>query len=242
MNLRVSLAAVAAAAVLAGCGGGGTDFLLPPPVNAQAAWQNLYSAERNWTLTSTSSSDGLAYTLNLSLHKGGDLVFPLTGAVGSVRYWDALMTATGKPTTSGRGTQYHDPSTLALMGTQGADAYGNPLCTKANSSVLPPSQTAVGTSGLQAQIVGYSGCDPTSPPSGVTGTVNWSVQSSQGVPYLCTTSLSQEAVGGTYYRETDCFETDANGLIGGRATVRIDSGDVTATGLTATWSVQLSTP
>lgn len=231
MKLRAIAAVLSTVALLTACGGGGDDDdAFPDPVAAAAAWQNLYnSSNRQWSLTGT-GSDNVAYSMSLQLVQGGTQVFPLTGVSTTARHWDSTLTAAGQLPVSGRGTYYLDPASLALVGTQVGD-----VCAQATGSVLPPASTAVGTSGIQAQLTGYLGCN-LSLPTGVTGPMRWAVAQAAGVVYLCTTVTQADSNGNSYFEE-DCFETTPQGQIGSRARVYIQTKTSTTT-----WSLRLTTP
>ncbi|MCA0175675.1 MAG: hypothetical protein LCH73_05210 [Proteobacteria bacterium] len=231
MKLHTIAAALTTALLLAACGGGGSDNAVVDPVAAATAWQNLYSGNRQWALTGT-GSDNLAYTLNLALVSGGAQTFPLTGAATTVRYWDSTLTATGQLPATGRTAYYLDPASLVLAGTQNVTSGA---CAQVTNSVLPPASTAVGTSGVQAQLTGYVGCTP-NPLSGVTGVMRWAVAQELGVSYLCSSVLQSDTIGGSVYEE-DCFETTPQGQIGSRARVYIQIKTTTTV-----WSLQLRTP
>lgn len=239
MTLRTHLtrpaiaALLAVAATLTACGGG-SDPVYADPVNAAAAWQSLYATPRNWNLTGT-GSDGLTYTLALSLAPGGSQTFPLTGNTGNTSRQNTTLTASNGTVLNGTQVYFLDPFNTALQGVQYPLTN---LCTQATNSVLPPASTPVGTSGVQAQLNSYEGCNLATP-VGAVGSLTWGVDYDRtaGVYYFCATANSTDAAG-TKYSERDCFETTAQGQIGARASVYMQS--TTAAGVIWTLGLRSS--
>jgi hypothetical protein len=218
-GLGVWLAAIAAA--MSGCGGGHSSEEPPPSAtyNVDAAYRNLSTAARTFTLTG-SATNGTPLTLTWTIAPvSGAATFPLSN-VPAKRVDSTLQIRSAATTLVDGGQQaYFDASTMNGLGSLRSDG----SCSLATSTTLPTA-ARVGDKGALGSSVVYATCTTTAPVIGrITG--EWSLEQVGATVFLCAHSTLEDAAGAPVSQEMDCVEIDPAGTVGTRARI-----DVTVNG------------
>jgi hypothetical protein len=213
---RLGASTAALLAVLAGCGGGGGDAPAPDPVvtyNVQAAFKNLPSSARSYTLAG-SASNGSALTLVWAITPKGASVFPLTNA-SSRRVDSSVVVSTATQTLVDGGQESHFNDAMDGLGSVLRDG----RCSQGSNPALPTAAVPGATGDLGDATV-YGTCALTAPVvNRITG--NWTLEQGTGMVYMCANTTLTDAAGATVSRESDCVEIAPNGTVGSHARLKL---------------------
>ena len=216
MQRRLIQATLAATVLaLAGCGGGGGDSGSTTSFNAAAAYSNVFTSNRTWTLTGTDNF-GVNYQFTQTFRPASAGTFPVTGVPANRRVIEASVLANGVNVGNTTSTLYLDPTTGAPIGIQSVESSdGSVSCGRYTSSATPPASAMMGDVGLLATGISLDGCSGSAVPDGSTATVRWLLTNESGVNYFCTNTATVDS--GITASEEQCFEVGTDGSIGSRA-------------------------
>jgi hypothetical protein len=207
------------AVLLTACGGGGDgDAGTPPPsgsYNAEAALRNFLSTQRAWTVTGR-ASDGRDWQFGLTTTPQPPAVFGATGITQSRQQFSVTISVNGVFAGSDAITYHYTPNPLRMAGVLGSDGG----CTLATTANTPPAAAAVNASGLLYEGPGLSSCAPGAPAVANSRSV-WSVEAEAGFALFCLNTEGTTPQGVVVGRESDCFEVQPDGTLGGRARLSI---------------------
>ena len=230
MKSYVLTSLLASGAFLGACGGGGSSGSAPPAAgpapgpsvatyNALAAWTNLLSTTRSWTVNGQ-GSDGLAYQLSLAVEPGGAAVFPVTGATAVKSNFRNRLMQQSNALQDVFNEQFIDAQ-YRLLGSRVSTDGGAPTCSKTDViAALPQPGVVAGTNGALYAATTLSDCSPTATRLG-TSYHTWSVREELGVVYLCVASSNRFLSDTTDRLSETCIETDAAGNLGQRARIQL---------------------
>jgi len=229
------------AAVLAACGGGGGSpgGAAPPPPPAvnfsvNAAWRNVLTSTRRWTVSGT-ASDGLDYVLTIQMQANASGLFDPLAA--SYPHSDAAVQLAqgGTIVNSGLNQSYYDANTFGLVGTaNSANVIGGMItsCSVATSASVPPTTAIVGGTGPLATLNQYDGCLPPAQSTQVgTSTLSWSLETDSvtALSYFCMNSTVLGSTGMLFATESDCLEVATDGSLGTHARISVTQGGFSLT-------------
>ena len=245
MNRSTCATLVAVAVALTACGGGGGSgspvnsggTAAPGSVgsspgstegstivyNARAAWTNMLSTSRSWTVSGT-GSDGQAYELTLGIAPAGAAVFPVTGAAAAKADLSNLIRRQGAVVQDLLNEQFFDAE-YRMLGTRISGDGEASYCSQTSVVAALPFQTAgEGAAGPLYAANTLSDCTGSGSVLG-TSYHTWSLVKDAGVAYFCVSS-SNKFLGEPTDRFTEtCVETDASGTLGSRARIRLVQPD-----------------
>lgn len=211
--------AMALAALLAACGGGGGggsdgDGASAVTYNVQAAFRNLSTAARSFTLRAT-AANGTPLTLDWTITPVGASVFPLTGAASQRVDTSVVIRSPTLEFVNGS-QQSHFDAMMNGLGSVRADG----SCSQGDNPALPTA-AAIGASGPLGDSVVYRTCSLSAEVvNRITGA--WSFRPELGVAYLCADTQLKDASGATTLStESDCIEISPDGTIGSRARITL---------------------
>ena len=213
MNRQNCMLVAMATALLTACGGGGGDSSVPVTYNAQAAYKNLLSAPRTFTLSGKASNGGplgLVWTITPI----GAGAFPLTGA--AAQRVDSSVVVTGLSSGPLGGTQqaYLDSEFVGLGAVRPEGS-----CTQSSAAQFPTAATVGQTGSLGTSAI-YQTCTPAAP---VVGTLDgtWSIQQANGMTFVCSNSTQHDSAGAVVSSESDCIEASPDGTLGAHAVITV---------------------
>lgn len=232
MKSYVLTSLLASFAFLGACGGGGSSGSASPApgpapapgpsgatYNALAAWTNLLSTTRSWTVDGQ-GSDGLAYQLSLAVEPGGAAVFPVTGASAVKSNFRNRLMQQATAVQDVLNEQFIDAQ-YRLLGSRVSTDGGAPRCSKTDViAALPQAGVAVGATGPLYAATTLSDCSAGAVPLG-TSYHTWSVREEGGVVFLCVASSNRFLSDTTDRLSETCIETDAAGNLGQRARIQL---------------------